>query len=214
MQSATVTVSNSPRAPVACPSTPSTISHPSLAAACHRTMVPCTWCAKITPGKRTRTAAPTARQRDITGPTLSSLHRPSEKPCPRVVIPATRPYRAAHSASSMRGTAASGTGTSRSNGGRSPPPSPTAHPAVRPSALSPGIDPLNGGSHGPQPLIDSLVAPLDLADIVDHGVALRGQRREQHRHAGPDVRTFHYPPVERRGASGPGPVPGAPPRAR
>src|SRR5882672_10398876 len=61
-------------------------------------------------------------------------------------------------------------------------------------------------SHRAQPLIDPLVAPLDLADVVDHGVAVGGQGREQHRHAGPDVRTLHHAPVQRGGSGDHGAV--------
>src|ERR1041384_113351 len=92
----------------------------------------------------------------------------------------------------MRGPAASGTGISRSSGGRSILPFPTAGPAVRASALSPAIHPLNGSPERPQPLVDPLVTALDLSDVVDDGVALRRERGEQHRHARPDVRALHH----------------------
>src|SRR4051794_12084499 len=40
-----------------------------------------------------------------------------------------------------------------------------------------------------QPLLDALVAAVDLMDVVDHALALRAERREQQRHAGADVGT-------------------------
>src|SRR2546426_2956811 len=82
-----------------------------------------------------------ARQRVMTWPTFSSLHNPREKPrpLPRVVIPATTPYRSAQSPNSMRGTAGSGKGCSpgaRHAGTRKsavpPPPPPPAEPRPPP----------------------------------------------------------------------------------
>src|SRR6266581_2428116 len=154
MQSATVMVRSNPLVPVTCPSIPSRMSQPSSACRCHCTTVPWTWCERMSPGKAGRNAARKARQRVITWPTFSSLHRPREKPRPRVVMPATTPCRSAHSRSSRRGTARSPTGASRRL----------------------GIDSLDLRSQRPQPLVDALVPALDLADVVDHGVA----RSEEH----------------------------------
>src|SRR5713101_1523103 len=96
----------------------------------------------------------------------------------------------------MRGTAESAIAASRRGaalaGGRSGGRDVT-------SGITASIDPLDLGSHRPQPLIDPLVAPLDLADVVDHGMALGSQRREQHRHSSPDVRAVHHAAVQRRG---------------
>src|SRR5439155_1665574 len=123
-----------------------------------------------------------ARHRVITCPTLSALHEPRLKPWPRVVMPATSPKRSAHSRSSIRGTAPSPTSCSRS--------SVSASAAV--------FDSFNLGSQCPQPLVDALVAALDLADVVDRGLPLGGERRQQHRHAGADVGTFDHTTAQRR----------------
>ena len=40
----------------------------------------------------------------------------------------------------------------------------------------------------PEPLLDPLVAAVDLADVVDHAAALRAQGGDQQRHAGADIR--------------------------
>src|ERR671916_1171044 len=42
-----------------------------------------------------------------------------------------------------------------------------------------------------QALVDPLVPAVDLADVVDLRLALRAQRRDQHRHAGTDVGALH-----------------------
>src|SRR5919112_5838036 len=47
---------------------------------------------------------------------------------------------------------------------------------------------LDAGAERAQALVDALVPAVDLADVVDLGLALRAQRRDQHRHARPDVR--------------------------
>src|SRR3954469_16373927 len=49
-------------------------------------------------------------------------------------------------------------------------------------ALSP-----NARAEGIQSLLDPFVAAIDLVNVVDHALALRAERREQERHAGPDV---------------------------
>src|SRR6266536_3901639 len=134
-------------------------------------------------GKRGWNAARNARQRLSTCPTGSSLHRPRLKgvaPTPRVVTPATRPYRSAHSASSIRGTAASPTGVSAPGGGGAACCAPTA-------PLPPVIPSFNLRPQHPLPLVDVLVSALDLADVVDHGVAQRLDSGQQHRHPGADV---------------------------
>ena len=50
---------------------------------------------------------------------------------------------------------------------------------------------LDARAERPQPLVDPLVAAVDLADVADLGRALGAQRRDEHRHAGPDVRALH-----------------------
>src|SRR6266571_1677738 len=131
-----------------------------------------------------------ARQRVITCPTLSALHKPRLKPWPRVVMPATSPKRSAHSRSSIRGTAPSPTSCSRS-GVR-----PYGRMAV--SAFAAVFDSFNLGSQRPQPLVDALVAALDLADVVDRGLPLGGERYQQHRHAGADVGALDHAAAQRR----------------
>src|SRR6266511_2369092 len=128
MQSATVTVSKAPRSAVACPSTPSSTSHPSGKASCHCTSVPWTWWLSTRAGKLGWKAARKARQRLSTCPTGSSLQRP-------------------------RLTGASPAGVSR-------------------GALSLAVSTLNLRPQRSQPLVDVLVAALDLADVVDHRLAL------------------------------------------
>src|SRR2546430_2764817 len=112
----------------------------------------------------------------MTCPTGSSLHNP--RLMGRNVIPATRPYRSAHSVSSRRGTAASPTRTSEISAAAA----------------------LNLCSQRHEPLVDPLVAALDLSDVLNDGVALRREGGEQHRHAGADIGTLDDLPAERRGA--------------
>src|SRR6185312_1246912 len=78
-------------------------------------------------------------------------------------MPATSPS-ALHSFSSNRGT---GPGTGAS---------------VRLS-----IHPFDLGAEGAKPLVDPLVTPLDLPDVVDRARAIGRERGEQHGHAGADV---------------------------
>src|SRR5829696_10044265 len=47
-----------------------------------------------------------------------------------------------------------------------------------------------------QALVDALVSAVDLADVVDLGLALGAQRGDQHRHARPDVRALHARAVQ------------------
>jgi hypothetical protein len=63
--------------------------------------------------------------------------------------------------------------------------------ASRPRRLP--IHPLDLGTQGPEPLIDALISALDLPHVVDGASALRGERRQQHGHAGPDVRRLDRP---------------------
>src|SRR5665647_3723065 len=51
-----------------------------------------------------------------------------------------------------------------------------------------------------KPLVNSLVAALDLADVVNPALALRAERGEQHGHAGANVGRFHATAVQFRGA--------------
>src|SRR2546422_7336198 len=125
-------------------------------------------------GKRPPNAARSARQRPITCPTGSSLQSP--RLSGRVVMPATTPYRWAHSASSRRGTAASPAGTSARDG--------TGAACSAPASCAPDLSaPLNLRPQRSQPVVDVLVAPLDLPDVLDHRIALRRERGQQHRHA-------------------------------
>src|SRR5688572_21208811 len=50
-----------------------------------------------------------------------------------------------------------------------------------------------------KPLVDPLVSPLDLADVVDRAGATRAERSEQHGHPGTDIRRFDGGPAQRRG---------------
>src|SRR5215471_18350471 len=47
---------------------------------------------------------------------------------------------------------------------------------------------LDPGAEVAQALIDALVSAIDVANVADLGHAVGGQRRDQHRHAGADVR--------------------------
>src|SRR3989441_659232 len=69
----------------------------------------------------------------------------------------------------------------------------SAYPPIRLSFQS-----LDLRSQRPEPLIDPLVAALDLADVVDHRVPLGGERRQQHRHPRPDVGALDHLPAQRR----------------
>src|SRR5215216_759517 len=119
----------------------------------------------------------------MTSPTGASVQSPRSKPrpaaVPRPVMPATSPYRSLHSTSSNRGTAP-GTGASATS-----------------SALP--IHALDLRAERPQALVDALVASLDLAHVVDRARPFGRQRREQHRHPGPNVGRFDGPALERRG---------------
>src|SRR3954454_21149442 len=77
--------------------------------------------------------------------------------------------------------------------------------AVGSDRLSGGVDRLGGDALDPgaelaKALVDALVAAVDLADVADLGTALGAQRRDQHRHAGPDVGRLQSLPRERAGA--------------
>src|SRR6185312_2831157 len=54
------------------------------------------------------------------------------------------------------------------------------------------------GPYGAQPLVDSLVAAVDLPDVPDRGGSLRTEARYEHRHARADVRALHPLAVETR----------------
>src|SRR5437763_5525868 len=51
-------------------------------------------------------------------------------------------------------------------------------------------------AEGPEPFVDALVAALDLPDVVDDALAFGAERREQHRHAGPNGRRFDATAVQ------------------
>src|ERR1700680_1400705 len=48
--------------------------------------------------------------------------------------------------------------------------------------------PLDAGAQLAQALVDALVPAVDLTDVADLATSIRAQRREQHGHAGADVR--------------------------
>ena len=52
------------------------------------------------------------------------------------------------------------------------------------------VDALNPRPERAQPLVDPLVAPVDLADVADRRHAFGAQARDQHGHAGADVRAL------------------------
>src|SRR5439155_14626981 len=62
------------------------------------------------------------------------------------------------------------------------------------------VDALDARAEGPQPLVDPLVAAVDLADVADHRGALGRKRGYEHRHAGTDVRALEPLTVELRRA--------------
>src|SRR5947208_15910768 len=66
---------------------------------------------------------------------------------------------------------------------------PRVWPALRRDALSRhALDPR---AQRAQPLVDPLVAAVDLADVADLRLALRAERRDEHGHAGADVGALH-----------------------
>src|SRR5262252_5627568 len=193
MQSATVTASRTPQSRVAWPSTPSSTIHPGGGFACHLRSVPWTWWLMTTVGNRDSNARRKARHRVITCPAGSSLHRPRENPPARVVMPATTPCRAAHSDSSSRGTAASPAGTSTTMvacGG-------VVDKGRRSTTI---FEALDFRAQRAEPLIDALVAALDLSYVVDHRIPLGRQGGEQNGHAGADVGALDLPSPQLRRA--------------
>src|SRR4029077_20505232 len=50
---------------------------------------------------------------------------------------------------------------------------------------------LDAGTQLAQPLVDALIAAIDLADVANLAASLRAQGCEQHRHAGADVGRLH-----------------------
>src|SRR5919109_3535722 len=52
-------------------------------------------------------------------------------------------------------------------------------------------DPLDPRAERPQPIVDPLVAAVDLADVADLRPSLGAQRRDEHGHARPDVGALH-----------------------
>src|SRR5262245_28751445 len=61
-------------------------------------------------------------------------------------------------------------------------------------------DALDVGADRAQPLVDPLVAAVDLADVSDRRRAVGAEARDQHRHSRADVRALHPFAVEPRGA--------------
>src|SRR6478736_4364123 len=55
---------------------------------------------------------------------------------------------------------------------------------------------LDFGAERAEALVDALVAALDLSDVVDDALAFGTQRREEHGHAGPNVRRFDAAAVQ------------------
>ena len=142
------------------PSTPSATCQPGSTAPCHATRAPCTWCASSTAGSRGASSARKARQRSCDA--ARGLVRPQaegERPsAPRSVMPGheavplapLRPARPARDRRRARRVA-------RASHHRSP------RSITAPSAV--------------EPLVDPLVAALDLADVVDGAGALGARAR-------------------------------------
>jgi hypothetical protein len=151
------------------------------------TSAPWTWVPSTTaekPGNERRRR----RQRLMTSPTGASPQRPRSNPRPgsgpRPVIPATTPSSSFQKPRSNRGG-----------------PPGTASSSAGALVLSPlPIRPFDLGSKCPQTLVDPLVAPLDLAHVVDSAGPLGGERREEHRHARPDIGRLHDAAFERSGS--------------
>src|ERR1044071_7431044 len=172
MQSATVTVRRIPGVAVAWPSASSRRTSPA-AASCQSTVVPWTWRA-ITAAWNDGRLARRVRQRARTSPT-GATWPPSPRSkggdsSPRPVIPARTPNRVFHSGSSNRGT--------------------------WPATLVSGIHPLDGRAQRLEPLVDVLVPPVDLPDVLNGALPLRREGGEENGHPGPDVRRFDPPAPE------------------
>src|SRR4051812_30826218 len=60
-----------------------------------------------------------------------------------------------------------------------------------------------------QPLVDPLVAAVDLADVADLRLALGAERGDEHRHAGADVGALHALAAKPPRAADDRPVPSA-----
>src|SRR4051812_41428947 len=119
-------------------------------------------------GNDASNAARNARHRPITWPTGSSLHNP--RLTGRTVIPATSPNRSAQSGSSSRGSGSAPSLTGVSATCRS-------GAAGCAPALGPALD---LGTKCLQARIDTLVAALDLTDVLNDRITLRGEGGEQH----------------------------------
>jgi hypothetical protein len=50
----------------------------------------------------------------------------------------------------------------------------------------------------PEAVVDALVPPVDLTDVVDDALSIGGEGGQQHGHAGPNIGTLHHPPGELR----------------
>src|SRR5690606_24578269 len=161
-----------PAAAVAWPSAASWMTQPE-AASCQRTRSPWTWCA-MTCAANSGSAARNRRQRPMvacTGVLDQSPRSNGSLALPRAVIPALTPKRSRHP------------GTSQSGG----------------SALTSSssvLMALDGRAEIAQPLIDTLVAALNLADVVDGTDPVGRERRHQHRHPGANVGRFHSAAVQ------------------
>ena len=59
---------------------------------------------------------------------------------------------------------------------------------------------LDVGAERAEPLVDALVAAVDLADVADARLAFGAERRDHHRHAGADVGALEALPDELRRA--------------
>src|SRR5688572_13184908 len=68
----------------------------------------------------------------------------------------------------------------------------------RPGATGSGVDALNPRTERAQPLVDPLVAPVDLRDVADGRRAFGAEARDEHRHPGSDVRALQALAVELR----------------
>src|SRR3954470_17654519 len=73
-------------------------------------------------------------------------------------------------------------------------------PGRRHAAPTLALDAFDLRAESAKPLVDALVALVDLVDGADRRRAVRAEAREQHRHPGADVRAFHALAAQLRGA--------------
>src|SRR5688500_3055318 len=173
-QSAMVTAIPVPRSRLAWPSAAGTRSHPSQPRAWSTTRLPCTCVAVAKRGPRGRSSSCSRAQRAVTSPT-GSLPWVPKLPAARVVVNARTPNAAKSSMGScgVAGAAAAS-------------PAAPAAPAAPASGVL-VIHPLDVRAEGAEPLVNPLVAALDLPDVLDLALAGGAEGGEEHGHAGADV---------------------------